>query len=94
MADSLAPRFWYRCRSCGHSRASDWIDLPGDLAGTSCNSCGSEQITLYEIATRAPLVLPRPLVPPVRRFVCCDCGGGGLTSCGDTCPACLGAGFC
>lgn len=28
-----------------------------------------------------------------RRWRCCDCGGGGLTSTGDTCPLCGGAGF-
>lgn len=34
---------------------------------------------------------PLPPLPPVRER-CCDCGGGGLTSHGDTCPSCLGHG--
>ncbi|MGK5557673.1 hypothetical protein ACSNOI_39300 [Actinomadura kijaniata] len=94
MTSKPAPRFWHRCRSCGHSRASDWPDLPADLTGTACNSCGSEEITLYELATRAALRLPRPLIPPVQRYTCCHCGGTGLDSLANTCPACLGAGFC
>ena len=32
-----------------------------------------------------------PLLLPVRER-CCDCGGGGLTSLGDTCPSCHGYG--
>ncbi|MEV4251970.1 hypothetical protein AB0J52_02240 [Spirillospora sp. NPDC049652] len=88
-----APMFWYRCRACGHSRVSDWPDLPSDLDGTSCNSCGSEEITLFEVATRRAIRLPRPLIPPPVRYRCADCGSGGLTSDGNTCPACLGAGF-
>jgi hypothetical protein len=35
-----------------------------------------------------------PLVPPVQRWQCCHCGGGGLTSDGDTCPHCDGSGHC
>ncbi len=88
-----APKFWCRCRTCGHSRVSDWPDLPPDLDGTSCNSCGSEEITLFEIATRRAIRLPRLLIPPPVRYRCADCGSGGLTSDGDTCPACLGTGF-
>jgi len=34
----------------------------------------------------------RPLPPLPVREQCCDCGGGGLTSLGDTCPSCLGYG--
>ncbi|GAA1571779.1 hypothetical protein GCM10009678_63060 [Actinomadura kijaniata] len=94
MTGKPAPRFWYRCRSCGHSRASDWLALPADLTGAACNSCGCEEITLYELATRAAVRLPRPLIPPVQRYTCCHCGGTGLDSLANTCPACLGAGFC
>ncbi|SEG94699.1 hypothetical protein SAMN04489712_15011 [Thermomonospora echinospora] len=31
-------------------------------------------------------------VPVVRRWVCCHCGGTGLTGDGDTCPHCHGHG--
>ncbi|GAA4078962.1 hypothetical protein [Actinomadura miaoliensis] len=35
-----------------------------------------------------------PLVPPVRRWQCCHCGGTGLTGDGDTCPHGDGSGHC
>ncbi|WP_018653812.1 hypothetical protein [Actinomadura flavalba] len=87
------PWFWYRCRACHHSRASTWTTFPADLSGAACGSCRSTRITFYELATRAVIRLPRPLVPPTNRWTCCDCGGTGLTSSGDTCALCLGAGF-
>jgi len=41
----------------------------------------------------APTGPARPL-PPLRpvRERCCDCGGSGVTSLGETCPSCLGYG--
>ncbi|MBX6767197.1 MAG: hypothetical protein IRY90_08600 [Actinomadura rubrobrunea] len=48
---------------------------------------------------RTPLTGPQrddgdhaPLVPPVRRWRCCHCGGTGVTSDGATCPHCDGFG--
>lgn len=34
------------------------------------------------------------LVPPVRLWQCCHCGGTGIDSHGDTCLHCDGAGHC
>ncbi|MBG0819606.1 hypothetical protein HS048_02380 [Planomonospora sp. ID91781] len=38
---------------------------------------------------RAPLVVLAP-----KRWVCCDCGGTGVDSLGQTCELCEGLGFC
>ncbi|MBW8487248.1 hypothetical protein [Actinomadura parmotrematis] len=95
-APEPTPRFWYRCRDCGHSRPLPWRAWPcreTTLAAVRCGSCASPRITAHDTATRATVRLPRPLVVPPVRYRCGDCGTTGLTSDCLTCPACLGAGF-
>jgi hypothetical protein len=94
MTTLVHPRFWYRCRTCRHSRASTWLTLAANLSDRCCGSCESPRITVYEIATRTAIALPRPLAPVAQLWQCCTCGGSGLDSYGDTCPHCHGNGHC
>ncbi|GAA2614370.1 hypothetical protein SMC26_24195 [Actinomadura fulvescens] len=83
-----------RCRVCNASADTNWTVMLARRVGPSCAECGSAEVTAQETGTGVSVAFPRPLVPPVEWWQCCNCGGGGLDSYGDTCPHCNGYGNC
>jgi len=84
-----------RCRDCDATTGGlTWVTLLTLRGGPSCPSCESNQVTAQDPATGAAITFPRPLVPPVEWWQCCNCGGTGLDAYGDTCPHCAGFGHC
>ncbi|GAA2456994.1 hypothetical protein GCM10010191_90740 [Actinomadura vinacea] len=91
--DSTAWRL--RCRTCDITTGGlTWVALLAIGGGPSCPACGSSEVTAQDPATGSAITFPRPLVPPVEWWQCCNCGGTGLDSHGDTCPHCSGLGHC
>ncbi|WP_344594373.1 hypothetical protein [Actinomadura vinacea] len=84
-----------RCRTCDITTgALNWVTLLTLSGGPSCPACGSNEVTAQDPATGSAIAFPRPLVPPVEWWQCCNCGGTGLDAHSDTCPHCAGLGHC
>ncbi|MFF5261800.1 hypothetical protein ACFY4C_22915 [Actinomadura viridis] len=83
-----------RCRACDVTTGGlNWVVLLALRDGPSCPSCGSNQVTAQDPATGSAITFPRP-APLAEWWQCCNCGGTGLDSYGDTCPHCQGHGHC
>lgn len=84
-----------RCRDCGVTTgALNWVTLLAKRGGPFCPSCGSNEVTAQDSVTGSAVAFPRPLVPPVQWWQCCNCGGTGLDWSGESCPHCQGLGHC
>ena len=84
-----------RCRACNVTTGGlGWVTLLALRGGPSCSACGSAEVTAQDSATGSAIAFPRPLASVGEWWQCCNCGGTGLDSYGDTCPHCSGLGNC
>ncbi|WP_141579374.1 hypothetical protein [Actinomadura sp. WMMA1423] len=84
-----------RCRACNVTAAGlHWVNLLALRGGPSCSACGSDEVTAQDSATGSAVTFPRLPASFGQWWQCCNCGGTGLDSYGDTCPHCSGLGHC
>src|SRR5262245_24975035 len=83
-----------RCRSCGTAEVIDLL-LPIEIeTGATCEQCGSAELTVTETSSGATITFFPAVMPPVKGWQCCHCGGTGLEWAGDPCEHCEGIGQC
>ncbi|MBD2896268.1 hypothetical protein amrb99_52140 [Actinomadura sp. RB99] len=95
MTADISTTWRLRCRACNvTSGGLTWVTLLALRSGPACPACGSDQVTAQDAATGSAIAFPRPLASLGEWWQCCDCGGTGLDTYGDTCPHCQGLGNC
>ncbi|MEV5570524.1 hypothetical protein AB0L06_10755 [Spirillospora sp. NPDC052269] len=93
-AEKVAEGWRLRCRSCSTTAPITWTALLSKRTGPNCSACGADGVTAQDAVTGQAIAFPRPLVPPVEWWQCCNCGGTGLDAYGDACSHCEGLGHC
>jgi hypothetical protein len=86
---------WFaRCRSCDTTEPIDLLSPVQLETGAICPQCGSAELTLTETRAGTTLTVFPAMIPPVKGWQCCHCGGTGLEFYGDPCEHCEGTGTC